>query len=349
MKYSVLCVAVCAALVGQAYAFTPKLSGTLKAHLKSDNYDGLSTNLATNIDTKTKQSRNHLDGESRLRVSGSQKLNDVLTAAYSLEYNVALDNDDSTRNFTSRSTYASLEHKDYGRVRYGRMTSPENDFDMGAAQSTLVGGALPFSSFGVRSSNAFQYYSPYFGKDKGMRIKLHYGMDENSEHDTAVRTYINDSRRTIRRDLAVAQITYSNKTVGFGLTYSQAGSDFNAIAGMASYRKDRFDAGLVARVADFNSGRKESGVLGSLSYTLDNSWRAYGQVGYSQNFEGRDIDLTSTAVGIGKEIKGDKGRASVFAEVAGELYKGNQTDRSGNQIRVDDKTYGAAVGLNYRF
>lgn len=349
MKYSVLCVAVCAALVGQAHAFTPKVSGTLKAHLKSDNYDGSSTNLATNVETKTKQARNHLDGESRLRISGSQKLNDVLTAAYSLEYNVALDNDDKTRNFTSRSTYASLEHKEYGRVRYGRMTSPENDFDMGVAQSSLIGGFLPFSSFGVRSSNALQYYSPYFGKDKGVRIKLHYGMDENSEHDTSVRTYINDSRRTIRRDLAAAQISYSNKTLGLGLNYSQAGNDFNAIAGMVSYKKDRIGAGLVARVADFNSGRKESGVLGALSYTLDNSWRTYGQIGYSQNFEGRDINLTSTAIGIGKEIKGDKGRASVFAEVAGELYKGNQTDRSGNPIRVDDKTYGAAVGLNYRF
>lgn len=348
MKYSLLWVAVCTAFVGNAHAFTPKITGTLKAHLESDNYKSVQTNTTKNTVTTREAERNYFYGGSRIKVSGSEKINDTLTAAYSLEYNIFIDSDDKN-NFTPRSTYASLDHKTYGRLRYGRMTSPENDFDIGVAQTNLIGGFLPFSSFGVRSNNALQYYTPYFGKDNSVRIKLHYGINE-SDSGTSVATYINNSRRTIQRDMAAAQIAYNDKTLGLGLSYSRAGRDFNAIAGMASYKKDRLGMATVARVADFNSGYKEAGVLGSLSYSMDNSWKTYGQFGYSQNFEGiKDVRLVNTALGVGKDFKLNSGRASVFAEVAGEFYTRTRTNSDGDTIDVKDTTYGIATGVNYRF
>lgn len=347
MKYTLLCLALSTAFVSSAYA-SPKITGTLKAHLMSDNYSATINNLTKGTSNKQTLGRHTLDGSSRLKFSGSNKINDVLTASYSLEYNLKLD-DNSNTNFSPRSTYASLDHKTYGRIRYGRMTSPENDFDMGAAQSSLVGGLLPFTNFGVRSDNALQYYTPYFGKDNSIRVKLHYGMDENQD-DTRVTTYVNNSKRTIRRDMAAAQITYSNKKMGLGLAYSRAGEDFNAISGMASIKQDKWRAGVVARVADLNSQHKEMGVLGSLSYNLENAWQAYGQLGYTENFEGRKGYLASGALGISKELKVSSGKANVFAEVAGDRAKDEERSRSsGDLIETKASTYGAAVGLNYRF
>lgn len=345
-KLSLFCAVGAVLLSGQAYA-DPRLTGTLKAIIQEDTKHELQKNLSTGEVLKDQKSgRAEMTGSSRLKFSGSNKVNDLMTFAYSIEYDLRLDSSRSS-TFRPRSTYVSLDHKGYGRIRAGRMTSPEDDLDVGVTVGDNWGVALPFTGFGGRSNNAIQYYSPYFGKDKGTRVKLHYGMDENDSSDRAFNTYVDGVATQKRRDSFVAQIMHTNKKYGWGFAYTHAGSDFSALTGMVRYQfTPKLHMALLTRQADYNSGSNETGAFVSASYNLDKDWRAYGQVGYAENFSGRKgADVVIGAVGVAKEIKASVGRATIFAELAGERY-----ERSGsNNINLREDQYGFGTGLVYKF
>lgn len=355
MKQLSLCCAVGMLLVsGHAYA-NPKISGTIKAIVQEDTLYVEERNKTTNTVLKDESSgRAEMKGSSRLKFSGSHKLNDVLTASYSLEYEFGIDSAraNSGTEFRPRSTYVSLDHKQYGRIRAGRMTNPENDFDVGVTNGDNWAALHPFSSFGERANNAIQYYSPYFGKDKKTRIKLHYGMDENSSADTRFNTYYNIvDRQEVRRDVATAQIANNGKTFGWGLAYTQAGSDYNAIAGMVRYNPNaKLGLGLTLRQTDYNGQEKEKSIFTGASYSLEKDMRVYGQFGYSDGFTGRKgYDLTIAALGVSKEYKVGSGRALIFGEVAGERYQKNRTNSSGHSVVTNEDTLGWGTGIVYKF
>lgn len=349
MKQLSLYIAIGAVALGsQAYA-TPKITGTLKAFIQEDTKHTVEKNATTTLQDE-KTGRAELYGTSRLKFSGSEKLNDVLTASYSLEYDFHLDNE-RENTFRSRSTYASIDHKEYGRIRAGRMTSPEDDLDIGVTVGENWGVALPFTGFGGRSNNALQYYSPYFGEEKKTRVKLHYGMDENNDTERSINTYVDGKRVSKKRDNAVAQILHNGKTFGWGLSYTQAGDDFNAISAMARYQvTPELNAALLVRQADYKSGNKETGAFASSSYNLENNWRVYGQAGYTENFSGvKDASVTIGAIGISKDIKTSGGRATIFGELAGERYERTRTNSSGVTTNLTEDTYGFGTGLVYKF
>lgn len=363
-KLSLFCAIGAVLLSGQAHA-DPKISGTIKAIVQQDIKHEVRHDLTRNEITKDEKSgRAILNGASRLKFSGSNKINDILTVSYSFEYDIALDYDRKDRkdrkekNFDSRSTYASLDHKKYGRIRVGRMTNPEDDLDIGVTVGDNLGTLSPFASFGGRSNNAIQYYSPYFGKDKGTRIKLHYGMDENNdiimEDDTEsiFNTYVGGTEFTEKkRDHIVAQIMHNNKTYGWGLAYTQAGKDYKSLAGMLRYQPNpKLTLGLLVRQADQNSPYKELGGYISASYTMDNKWRVYGQTGYSTNLNGvKDTKLNNGAIGLSKEIKTSSGRATIFGELAGDWYDRTRISSRGNTIKTTQDTLGFGAGLIYKF
>lgn len=350
MKLLKLTVGISIILASSNAFADPKLTGTLKAQLIDDTQHRVVKNLATDtIVSDTKTGRPNFYGASRFKFSGSEKFgqNKELTASYSMEYNIALDNDSERTRFTARSVYASLDHKTYGRIRYGRITSPETDFDIGVTHSNIWGGIYPFGGFAPRHNNALQYYSPYFGKDKGTRIKLHYGMDENNSTDNRIPTFINDVRTNKRRDMAVAQIAHNDKVWGWGASYSHAGDDFKALTGMVRYAKDKqWQSSLVVRGADYNSQHNELGVFLVGSYNLPQSKevQVYGQVGHAKGFEGNDATLTNAAVGVAKNFKAGGDRIVLFAEMGGEKY---EQKTATTQSNLD--TFGFGVGANYRF
>lgn len=349
-KLSLFCAVGAVLLSGQAHA-DPKISGTIKATILDERLHSVERNETTNtLRSDTKTGRPILNGKSRFKYSGSNKINDVLTASYSFEYTINIDSEED--NFDSRSTYVSLDHKKYGRIRAGRMTSPENDFDIGVTNGDSLGTALPFSGFGPRYNNAFQYYSPYFGKEKATRIKLHYGMDENNDEvDREFRTFVDGKRTSKKRDGAVAQIMHNGKKYGWGLVYTQAGDDFKSFAGMARYQfTPKFSFSVLARQADFNSGSKETGAFVSANYDLQKDWRVYGQTGYTENFGGaKDATLNNLAIGVAKQIKTSSGRAVIFGELTGDWYETVRTSSSGHIINRQDDTIAAEMGLVYRF
>lgn len=353
MKLLKLTIAVGVILAsGSAFA-DPRISGTLKAQLIADSNTRTATNLTTNVSNTSKENRPFLFGDSRIKFSGSEKFgkDKELTASYSLEYNISTDNDVDL--FTARSVYASLDHKTYGRIRYGRMTTPETDFDIAVSQSYVWGGALPFGGFAPRHNNALQYYSPYFGKDKGTRVKLHYGMDENNRTDNRVTTFINGSSTNLRRDMAVAQILHNDQTWGWGASYSQAGSDFKALTGMVRYTKDQqWNTAMTLRTADFNSGSNEVGILLASTYKMAGFKDAqlYGQLAHTQNFRGRkDNIITNGVIGVSKDIRAGSNRLSIFAEMGGGQQKSNATNSSGQPVKDKTSVFGVGVGANYKF
>lgn len=337
-----VCIALGMVILGNHAYANPKITGTVKAIAQQDIQHTVDKNASTGTITKDeKTDRPEFKGSSRIKLSGSNKINDTLTAAYSLEYDFNLDSDRS-RNLRSRSTYISLEHKAYGRIRAGRMTSPEDDLDISVTVGDNWGAYVPFSLLGGRSNNAIQYYSPYFGQDKKTRVKLHYAFDENLSSDAEIYTFINGTLSPKKRDSAVAQILHNGKTLGWGLSYTHAGQDFKALTGMVRYQATpKLNLALMARQANFNSGNNEIGAYVSTSYTLDNQWRVYGQAGYSDNYQGRkDQTVAIGAVGTSKDFKIGGNRATIFGEFAGEYLESPSRKRD---------TYGLGTGIVYKF
>ncbi|MDO4894770.1 porin [Moraxella sp.] len=350
MKYSVLCCAVLSVLVSTSAMAAPRITGTIKTQIIDDTTHRVDKNLTTGqttIDEKT--GRPEFYGSSRLKVSGSEKINDVLTAYYSLEYDFQVDQDRETNNFRSRSTYISLDHKNYGRIRVGRMTNPEDDMDMAVTKGDNWGTVMPFTQFGGRANNAIQYYSPYFGKDKDIRVKLHYGMDENSEYDRTVRTTVDGRSVEKKRDVSSAVIMKNGMGLGWGASYARAGSDFDAITGMVRYNTEKWGLALVARQADYKTNDKEVGAFVSGVYNLEDDWQVYGQAGHVDHYRGGDSSSTIGAVGVSKDFQGRDGRTTIFAEAAGEKYKNKRTNSRGQIIDRQDDIVGFGVGASYKF
>lgn len=354
MKYTVVFCAVAAACASTSAIAAPKITGTVRAELIADKKDTLEKNLSTGAVLKDETTdRPEFYGSSRLKFSGSEKLSDTLTASYSIEYDFYLDSDrttDDNTNLRSRSTYASLDHKQYGRIRLGRMTNPEDDLDISLANGNAWGTALPFTGFGGRSNNTIQYYSPYFGADKATRVKLHYAMDENNDTDRSIVTYQAGKRENKKRDVATAQILHKGDTLGWGLSYTQAGNDMNALTAMAQYNAKHWGVGLVARQADYNTDDNEVGAFAVAYYVLPNGMQVYGQGGYADNWRGqKDTSSTIGAFGVSKEIKTASGRATAFVELSGEKYDNTRTNSKGDRINLKDDTIGIGTGLVYKF
>lgn len=346
-KLSLFCAIGAVLLSSQAHA-DPKISGTIKAIIQQDNMHIVSRKETDNTIVKdAKEGRAELNGRSRLKFSGSNKINDVLTASYSLEYDLEIDRDGGD-NFDSRSTYVSLDHKKYGRIRAGRMTSPENDFDVAVTIGDTGAAGMMVTGFGVRTNSTIQYYSPYFGKDKGTRIKLHYGMDENNGTERTFYTFVDGERVGKKRDNAVAQIMHNNKVYGWGLSYTQVGNDFNAISLMGRYNiNPRLTLQALARQADYKSGSKENGLFVSANYDLGNNVRAYGQTGRTENLFGvKGGTVTSGAFGVAKDIKTSTGRATIFGELTG--YKRTSYDTV-EKIETKIDNFGFGTGIVYKF
>lgn len=363
MKYSMLCCAVGVAFLSNAAIASPKISGEIQLEALQQSTDVVSRSLNSGRVTYPEDlyKRPTLEGAGEIKFSASQKLNDDLTTRYSLTYLVGVA-DDGRTNFRSGTTYISLDHKDYGRLRFGRMTTPEDELvDVGVARSGwLYGVGKPFTNSGFKTNNTVQYYSPYFmeSKDGRTRVKLHYAMDEKNSSVTGLRLYKDDGsnvRENKKRDVFVAQILHSGK-IDWGFAYTQAGSDLKAISGMARYNADDWSAALAVRQADYGTGKDETGAFGSLIYSLQRDWAVYGQAGYVKNYAGQGFNIKDTdylvgALGVSKDFRLASGRATVYAETALEKIDFIAPNSSETRLSSDRKeeVLGFATGIEFKF
>ncbi|MDO4440831.1 MAG: porin [Moraxella sp.] len=362
MKHTMLYITIGLSLISTVAHADPKISGKLRMELLHESQKIESTRLSNGAVSNSKDSgRTNLYAPGEIKFSATQKIDDTWTTRYSLTYLTDLDGDGG-KNFRPGTTYISLEHKDYGRMRFGRMTTPEDEVvDVAVSYSGLMGAGKPFTNSGFRSNNAIQYYSPYFMHSKDgsrTRVKLHYGMDENTE-DTNIRAYTKDSpyrRQDVKRDAAVAQIMRTGGKVEWGASYTHAGDELKAISGMVAYNGVDWRVAASARKADYGTADDETGFFISGVYQPAKDWNVYGQVGHVENYAGqgfgvRSTDYTVGAIGVSKDFRVSNGRATAYVETAIEKLKFLQPNSRQTRLSTyeNEEIIGLAAGVEYRF
>lgn len=331
MKHTLLkttAVLAVAALSTEAFA-EPKISGRIYL---SALYDNIDTKETTNgVTSKSSSDRTTLNSSgSRIRFTGSEKLNDKVDLEYRLEYGIKVDDDNLTKdgknnNFFSRNTYLGLKHKDYGTVLVGRIYTPDDDIDyVDNGYLYASGASTPYSYFGQRTNNTIQYIAPKFNNDK-TQLKFHYAMDEDvglykegtNNNGGSVNTLVGGKKANTKRDLAVAHILHEDEKFDTGLAYTYAG-DFSAIRGMFNYKPTKeFSIGIMAQQVDYNSGNNELGALVSTYYNINDKLDMYAQAGYAENYEGwKDGEKTTASIGAIKWLKKDGTKVRTFASLS---------------------------------
>lgn len=360
MKHTLLktaTVLAVATLSSQAFA-EPKISGRLYLSSLYEKTETKTTTDGVSTTTKSDARPTLNSGGSRIRFTGSEKINDTTDLEYRLEYNVKLDDDNVTKegknnNFTSRTTYVGLKHKDYGTVHFGRMYTPDDDIDyVNQAYLYSTGASNPFSYHGQRTNNTIQYTTPKFNNDK-TQIKLHYAMDEDfavykegaNNNGGSVSTFVDGKSTSVKRDLVVGHILHEDEKFDAGLSYTHAGDDFSAVRGMFSYKPTKeLTLGVMAQHVDYNSKDNELGFIASAYYQLNDSLDIYGQAGHTTNFGGvKDATQTVGSIGAIKWLKKEGTRVRAFASTS----YANDSTKGAN--KTDKDTYSVETGLRVDF
>lgn len=333
MKHTLLkttAVLAVAALSTEAFA-APEIHGRLVLAAVANDNETKTTDLsqATPTVTKSSSSRATMEGTSRLRFSGKEKINDKVDLEYWLDYNIYLDNYTEGKNFSSRNTYLGLKHKDYGTVRFGRLYTVDDNIDY-ADEGFYFSSGTPWSYAGERTNNTIQYESPGFGPNKKVSTTLHYAMDEGEKST----------------DLVAANVFYDGDKLKLGASHVRK-SNFNSTRLMASYDvNDKWKFATLAQQADYNTSNNELAVLTSGVYHYDKTLDLYGQVGFADSYEGhKDGEKLVAGVGAIKTLKKESGKR---VRAYGSL---NYTDTTSYKGTIKSQTDGFAVetGLRYDF
>ncbi len=368
-KFHLIC-AVSAILFGgfntTAFGSTPPtISGRLYLSMLKDDIHTKQTNLNTNTvtnDTTENRTKMH-SGGSRLRFTGSQTMSEDVDLEYYLEYSIYVDDNPmndkgQTLNFSSRNTYLGLKHNDYGTIRVGRLYTPDDDIDY-VDQSYLYGSGAgtPFSYWGQRTNNTIQYISPEF---RNTHIKLHYTMDEG-EDGGKFSSFVDGKKATVSaRDLISGYVLYENKDTetAIGAAYTQAGSDFNALRVMASYKpQDKFTLGFMAQRTDYNSADAEIGAMVSGYYNINDNLDFYAQAGHAKHYGGyKDDERTNASLGLIKWLKRDGTRVRVFGALHHDdvtQYRDITTAAANYAVndiqKTEQTTFGVEAGMRIDF
>lgn len=137
-----------------------------------------------------RHSQNRIDDYgSRIGVKGSEDLGDGLKAIWQVESAVRLDGDQDVTGegstFKTRDSFVGLDFGDFGKIRFGRLSTQLNDplsivdiweYDTGA------NGLNVFTRTGIRLNNAVRYDSPDWA---GFNFNLIYGTYEKKGSDPA--------------------------------------------------------------------------------------------------------------------------------------------------------------------
>lgn len=370
MKKSHLICAVSAILFGgfntTAFGSTPPtISGRLYLSMLKDDVHTKQTNLSTNTvtsDTTENRTKMHSSG-SRLRFTGSQTMSEDVDLEYYLEYSIYVDDDSiddkgQALNFSSRNTYLGLKHNDYGTIRVGRIFTPDDDIDY-VDQSYLYGNGTgtSFSYNGQRTNNTIQYISP---KWNNTQVKLHYSMDE-TESGGKFSSFMDGREGVIAaRDFISGHILYENEDTktAIGAAYTQAGSDFNALRVMASYKpQDKFTLGFMAQRTDYNSADAEIGAMVSGYYNINDNLDFYAQVGHAKHYGGfKDGEHTNASLGLIKWLKRDGTRVRVFGALHhndvtkfAHITEADDDYQVGNLQKTQQESFGVEAGMRIDF
>ncbi|OOR91196.1 hypothetical protein B0181_03480 [Moraxella caviae] len=245
----------------------------------------------------TKRDRATMDGGNRIGVRGSEPLNDKLDLEYQLEYRLYADSD-NTRNWESRTTRLSLNHKDYGKLSAGRLIMIDDEIDYADKTFGLLdSGYFPFAYGPGWANNSFTYHSPTINNTTFMAM---YAMDEDNDTDRNFTTFVDGKKVRTSRDFAGIGALYDTDKLKLGATYLYAGDEFSTTRAMASYNvTPKLNTAVMLQHTDFNSDANEFGVSLGTNYKFDDKLSGWVQLGYADNYGGwKDGESQSLNVGV---------------------------------------------------
>lgn len=344
MKYTLLktaTVLAIAALSSQAYA-DPKISGRVVGSITPQNFTDKTTNLTQNTETTTsKRDRTLFQTDARLRFHGKEGLSDKLDFVYSLDYQLAIDAQREPANFTSRDTYIGLEHKDFGKVHFGRLLHRDYFARVLPDASIYFAGDTPWHSYSDRSNNVISLHSPSFGPDKKVNAVVNYGISEKSSESESYSGNIN----------------YNGDKLGLAAGF-RSSKGFDTVTAATTYKiTDNTKVGAAINQAKYAGRGTESATLVSFNQKLANDMTFFTHFGVADNYHGyKDGKKTNLTAGVYKTIKKDGGTIEIFGSgnyanttsfsVASE---DKDATKKGDLVRTESKGALLEAGIGYFF
>lgn len=292
---------------------------------------------------------------SRIGLKGAEALTANTDVVYQLEYRVEVDSADGNtnvlngatyngtnpanptvdttstrvrngRNFESRDTYIGLSNKQYGTLLAGRLSSIDGKVDYAnVTQGNVIGGDGVQASFDARRlNNAFAYVSPNYS---GVTFMAMYQTDGSA-----------DANSLANGGFGVAA-QYEPKGAPFraGASYIQATGNKIARVSGAYDVNPALTVGALYQTHDngVSGSKKENVATVSAEYKTATPWTAYGQLDFTQNLGGLDVnDQTRLVIG---------GKYAFNKASTGHVYAGAIDPKSGKT------RYGVGGGLEYKF
>lgn len=300
---------------------------------------------------------------SRIQLRGVEDLGGGLSASFTLESGINLDNGSIAGNFFDRESHVSLNSSTWGSVRLGRdYTSvyrnwgarydPFNQVGvglMGNLYNANTNGPIR-AAFGtdpntlVRASNSVQYFIPPIVR--GLEATVMYSFDERQPATAGAHKWVGGRVNYNFGSFAVGAATSqvkNSRTAGEHLTDSSVGAVYNA-GGM------RLSA--VVRQASFLASKQRLTTLGFLYITGPHEFKAsYGRMDVSGTVGAASVDANDASqVALGYVYKLSK-RTALYATAAQIRNKGQaaQVISGGPGVTPGTAITGTEFGLRHAF
>jgi predicted porin len=265
---------------------------------------------------------------SRIGIKGAEKVNDTLEAIYQAEFEVAIDDGDTSdgRVFSQRNIYIGIKG-DFGSVIAGHFDTPfkesQNKIDL---FNDLYGDIKNIVTINDnRVSNSIMYISPEVG---GFTL---YGDLIASEVDE------------VSNGTSIAATYYAGGFYG-ALAYdlNVEEDDTSAVRAVVQYAIKSWQFGLLAEEFEGASQEKYSGVVASIQYTI-NDWAIKGQYGQSDIKEEDGKTLS-----IGADYKLSK-NAKLFGFFTDNQFPVILDNGDGTTSEVNDSGEYLGLGVEVKF
>lgn len=326
------CIVATTALCSQAFA-QPEIYGQVRLSVVKND----SETKVNGVVTAKDEGRADLgSGNSRIGVKGSEPLTDNVDLEYRLEYKV--DVAESTgSNFSARHGYLALNHKQYGKLLAGRTISYDDNLDITPSwwRAEGVGYAMGHEPNWV--DNTIVYTTPKFNNGK-TDFTIQYGMDEGGK-GREFTTFQNGTKTSVERDFFIVGASHKTDNGTFGVAYTRAGSDLNALVGSMSVDlTEKATVGAMAHYIDYNSSENEVGGYVGLSYQITEPAGVWVEGAYADNYEGvANQEKTKFSVGTTYDF----GKSTTtFASLGYSNTENGATKTKG---------HGVEAGVIYRF
>lgn len=342
------CVFAAATICTQAFA-EPEIYGQIRLSVAENDVKTTKKQADGKVVVVSESDRPDMaSGNSRIGFKGTETLTENVDLKYRLEYKVDVA-DSNDKNFTARYGYIALDHKNYGELLVGRTISYDDNLDVSPGWWRNVGTGHAFGHGSDWASNSIQYTTPKFNNG-ATSVTVQYGMDEGSSgrnfytfkngKAVEVRNDKGEITKTgVDRDFVIVGASHETDNSTFGVAYTRAGDDLNAIsAAMSTKLTDQATLGVMTQYTDYNSTSNELGGLVALSYQVSEPVGVWVEGSYADNYKGyRKGEHTKFSVGTTYDFNSS---TKAFASV------GYQDEKYSN---VRNEGQSVEVGMIYKF